>query len=191
MNSRGVERVDTCEAVVIGAGLVGAVVAASLVEEGLDVVVLEARDVASGATGHTAGSIFTSMPIPYAQLVEQYGHDTAQALWQFTVDNRAKLVSAADRLGVDVERTGSLTMAADAEQSDRLEASAEMMIADGFDVRFRAIDPTKRGFVAALHYPDDMIVDAVTLLRRNRPDLNIEVLDPYTFFALFKEYQGK
>ena len=35
------------------------------------------------------------------------------------------------------------------------------------------------------------IVDTMTALRRSRPDLNIEVVDPYTFFALFKEHQDK
>jgi hypothetical protein len=33
------------------------------------------------------------------------------------------------------------------------------------------------------------IVDTLAALRRKRPDLNVEVLDPQTFFALFKECQ--
>jgi gamma-glutamylputrescine oxidase len=166
MNSRSVERIDTCEAVVIGAGLVGAVVAANLVAEGLDVAVLEARGIASGATGRTAGLVFTGLPTPYAQLVERHGHKTARALWQLTVDNRARLISAADQLGVDLERTGSLMLATDTEQADQLKASAEMLIADGFDVRFRATDFLGRGFVGALHYPDDVVVDTVTLTEK-------------------------
>jgi len=35
------------------------------------------------------------------------------------------------------------------------------------------------------------IADTLTALRRKRPDLNIEVLDPYTFCALFKEFQKR
>jgi gamma-glutamylputrescine oxidase len=175
MNSRSVERIDTCEVVVIGAGLVGAVVAANLVAEGLDVAVLEARSIASGATGRTAGSVFTGLPTPYVQLVERHGRETAQALWQLTVDNRVRLISAADRLGVDLERTGSLMVATDNEQADQLEASAEMLIADGFDVRFRATDFLGRGFAGALHYPDDVVVDTVTLTEKLLRDIRTHI----------------
>jgi hypothetical protein len=35
------------------------------------------------------------------------------------------------------------------------------------------------------------IVDTLNALRRTRPDLNLEVLDPHTFFALFKEFQER
>jgi hypothetical protein len=33
------------------------------------------------------------------------------------------------------------------------------------------------------------INDTLSALRRKRPDWNLEVLDPHTFFALFKEFQ--
>jgi hypothetical protein len=35
------------------------------------------------------------------------------------------------------------------------------------------------------------IIDTLAALRRKRPDLTIEALDPHTFFALFKEFQEK
>lgn len=165
VNNHKIERVDTCEVVVVGAGLVGAAVAANLATEGLDVAVLDARSVASGATGRTAGLI-SGLPVPYAQAVEEYGRETAQALWQLTVDNRARLISACERLGLDVERSGSLALTADVEEAGLLQASAEMLNADGFRARFEASDPLGRGFVAALHYPDDVVVDAVALTEK-------------------------
>ena len=160
-----IERVDTCEVVVVGAGLVGAAVAANLASEGLDVAMLEARSVASGATGRTTGLV-TALPLPYAQVVEQHGHERARALRQLTVDNRTRLTSVSEQLGVDVERSGSLTLAADAGEADLLRDSADMLNADGFEVRFEANDPLNRGFVAALHDPDDVVVDAVALTER-------------------------
>lgn len=163
--AHSVERVDACEAVVVGAGLVGAAMVANLAAEGLDVAVLEARSIASGATGHTAGLILTGLPTFYAQAVERYGRETAQALWKLTTGNRASLVSTADRLGVGLERPGSLVLAMDDEETALLRTSAEMLRADGFDVRFEASDPLDRGFVAALNYPDDVVVDTATLTR--------------------------
>jgi gamma-glutamylputrescine oxidase len=157
------ERVDACEVVVVGAGLVGATTAASLAAEGLDVAVLEARNVASGATGRTAGLILTGLPMLYAQAVEMHGRETAQALWQSTVDNRAELVAVSEQLDVAFERTGSLTLAVDEEQASLLAVSSEMLAADGFDVQFETDDPLDRGFAAALHYPDDVVVDTVDL----------------------------
>jgi hypothetical protein len=35
------------------------------------------------------------------------------------------------------------------------------------------------------------IAGTLAALRRKRPDLNLEVLDPHTFFALFKEFQAR
>ena len=35
------------------------------------------------------------------------------------------------------------------------------------------------------------IADTLTALRRIRPNLNLEILDPYTFFALFKEFHER
>ena len=159
-------RVDACEVVVVGAGLIGATIATSLADEGLDVAVLEARGVASGATGRTAGLVCSGLPLPYAQAVERYGRETTRALWRLTADNRARVAEAAGRLDVPVERTGSLLLATDAQQGSLLRASAEMLGADGFEFRFEATDPLKKGFTAALHSPDDLVVDAVTLTRR-------------------------
>ncbi len=159
------ERIDVCEVVVVGAGLVGAAVAANLVNEGLDVAVLEARNVASGATGRTAGLV-SGLPIPYAQAVELYGRDMARELWQLTLDNRAWLIETCEQLDIDVERSGSVTLAVDADEMDLLQASVEMLNADGFEASFESGDPPNRGFVAALRYPDDVAVDTVALTER-------------------------
>lgn len=156
-------RVDTCEAIVIGAGIVGAAVAAQLAAEGIDVAALDARRAASGATGRTAGLALTGLPQLYTQAIEQHGHETAQALWQATVDNQERILSTADRLGLKVERTGSLAMAASAQEVDDLHLSYEQLVADGFNVRFEADDPLDRGFDAALRYPDDLSFDPAAL----------------------------
>jgi glycine/D-amino acid oxidase-like deaminating enzyme len=141
-------------------------VVANLAAEGIDVAVLEARDVASGATGHMSGLIFTGLPTLYSQAIETYGRETARALWGLTVDNRRDLVSVADRLGVELKRTGSVVLATDEREAELLHDSAELMSADGFEPRFETTDPLDRGFTAALHYPDDAVVDTVALTKR-------------------------
>jgi hypothetical protein len=39
--------------------------------------------------------------------------------------------------------------------------------------------------------PPSSIIQTIDALRKKRPDLDLEVLDPYTFFRLFKEHQSK
>ena len=165
-HSKKAERIDSCETVVIGAGLVGAALARNLASEGLDVAVLEAQDIAGGATHHTTGLVLTGLATPYAQVIQDHGHETARALWQMTVDNQTQLTSAADRLGVALERTESLALATDVATAALLKNSAEMLVADGFEAQFEAQDPLQRGFKAALSCPDDITLDIVTLTQR-------------------------
>jgi glycine/D-amino acid oxidase-like deaminating enzyme len=159
-------RVDTCEVVVVGAGLVGAAVVANLAAEGLDIAVLEARDVTGGATGHAAGMVLTGLPMPYAEAIAKGSRETARDLWSLTVDGRIGLVSTAERLGVDVQRTGSLVLAANAEEAAILRTSAALLRDDGFNVQFRETDPLDRGFAGALYYSDAVVVDTVSLTQR-------------------------
>jgi len=114
------ERVDSCEAVVVGAGLMGAAVVANLAAEGIDVAVLEAREITGGTLGHTPGLVRTGLRTPYARVVHEHGRETARALWGLTAENRASLTSAAVRLGVALERRGSLVLAAEREGADLL-----------------------------------------------------------------------
>ena len=166
LHSKKIKRIDSCETVVIGAGLVGAALARNLASEGLDVAVLEAQDIASGATHHTTGLVLTGLATPYAQIIQDHGHETARALWQMTVDNQAQLTSAADRLGVALERTESLALATDVATTALLKNSAEMLVADGFEAQFEAQDPLRRGFKTALSFPDAVTLDIVTLTQR-------------------------
>ena len=157
--------VDACDVVVVGAGLVGAAVAARLVREGLDTAVIEARSVAGGATGRSAGMVLTGLAGHYNWAVSVYGRQRARETWGLTVEGRERLVETAERLGVPVERTGSLTLAVDDVEARALEESATLLQEDGFDGSFEPGDPLERGFRAALRQPDDVTVDAAALTR--------------------------
>ncbi len=157
--------VDACDVVVVGAGIVGAAVAVRLARQGMRVAVLEAQQVAGGATGRSAGLLLTGMPGHYRWAVQSFGRETARALWELSVEGRERLMEAATRLGVPVERTGSMALAVTKEEVEALRASAELLREDGFDAWFGKTDPLRRGFLAALRYPDDGVVDAADLTR--------------------------
>lgn len=158
-------RVDRCDVVVVGAGIVGAAVAARLARQGLQVAVLEAQQVAGGATGRSAGMVLAGMPGHYRWAVRKFGREQAQAIWSLSVEGRERLVETATRLGVPMERSGSWALAVTQEEAEALEESAELLREDGFDAEFRAQDPLQRGFLAALYFREDGIVDAADMVR--------------------------
>lgn len=157
------KRVDACDVVVVGAGLVGTAVAARLVNEGIDTAVLEAQGIAGGATGRCAGMVLTGLAGHYNWAVAAYGRQKAGNVWSLTVDGRERLIETAKQLRVPIERTGSLSLAVDQAEMDALEESVELLQEDGFNARFDSADPLDRGFRAALRYPDDVTVDATAL----------------------------
>ena len=158
-------RADACDVVVVGAGIVGAAVAVRLARQGLRVAVLEAQQVAGGATGRSAGLLLTGVPGHYHWAVQFFGREAARALWELSVEGRERLMETAAHLGVRAERTGSLALAVTEEEAEALRASAELLREDGFDAGFSRTDPLQRGFLAALQCPDDGVVDAADLTR--------------------------
>jgi gamma-glutamylputrescine oxidase len=156
---------DDCDVVVVGAGLLGAAVAARLIREGVDTAILEAQTVAGGATGRSAGMVLAGLAGHYNWAVSAYGREQAREVWAFTVEGQDRLIEAAERLDVPVQRTGSLALAVDEAEADALKESAELLREDGFDARFESNDPLARGFCAALRQPGDVTVDAPALTR--------------------------
>lgn len=160
---QGKRRDDACNIVVVGAGLVGAAVAAHIAGEGFDTAVLEAQEVAGGATGRSAGMVLTGLPGHYKWAISAYGRPKARDIWGLTVEGRERLIEAAKRMGVPVERSGSLDVAVDEAEAEALEMSAALLAEDGFGVGFEARDPLDRGFHAALSQPDDAVIDPAAL----------------------------
>jgi glycine/D-amino acid oxidase-like deaminating enzyme/nitrite reductase/ring-hydroxylating ferredoxin subunit len=64
---------------VVGSGIVGLTTAVLLQREGLDVVVLEASELAAGATAHSTVKVTIGHGLHLSDLAHRYGHDTAAA----------------------------------------------------------------------------------------------------------------
>ncbi len=153
------------DVIVVGAGLVGAAVAARLTREGVDTAILEARRVTGGATGRNLGMVLLGLVGHYRWAISVYGRQRAREIWALTAGGRARLVETARRLGVPFQQTGSLALAVDDEEADGLWESIKRLRDDGFDASFTLTDPLNRGFQAALRQPNDVTVDAAALTR--------------------------
>ncbi|RME34588.1 MAG: FAD-binding oxidoreductase, partial [Thermoflexia bacterium] len=181
---------EACDVVVVGAGIVGATVAVGLARRGLSVAVLEAQQVAGGATGRSAGIVATGLPGHYARAVRAFGREAARTLWALTVEGRERLAEAARSLGIAWKRTGSLLLASTPEEADSLRASAEMLREDGFEPRWEPEDPLERGFLGALRWADDGVVDAADLTRALLASATVTVHTGTEALSLEKDGDG-
>jgi glycine/D-amino acid oxidase-like deaminating enzyme len=184
------KRVDACDVVVVGAGLVGAAVAAHLIRDGFDTAILEAQRVVGGATGRSAGMVLTGLSGHYNWAVGAYGRQRAQEVWALTIEGRERLIETAGRLGVPVEQTGSLALAVEDAEVEALEESATLLREDGFDVQFNPYDPLGRGFGAALRYSGDVTVDAASLARALLDNHDVTIHEGTEVYSLEPEGSG-
>jgi len=187
---QGQKRVDACDVVVVGAGLVGAAVAARLTQEGLDTAILDAQCIAGGATGQSAGMVLTGLGGHYNRAVDAYGRPKAREVWTLTVEGRDRLIEAAEQFRVPIERTGSLALAVDDDEMAALEESTQLLREDGFNARFGSGDPLDRGFRAVLRYPDDVSVDASALTWALLTANDVTVHERTEVYSLEREQDG-
>ncbi|KAJ7328488.1 nucleotide-binding domain-containing protein [Mycena albidolilacea] len=89
---------EYADVVIIGSGITGTAVARTLLdssEEPLRVVMLEARDVCSGATGRNGGHISPNTYQDYSEVAAKYGPSAAQAIMRFRLAHLSALLEVA------------------------------------------------------------------------------------------------
>ncbi|KAI6042479.1 FAD dependent oxidoreductase [Pisolithus marmoratus] len=98
---------DYADFVVIGSGITGTSVARRLLEgcraagwDGARILMLEARDACSGATGRNGGHISPPLYHDWAALQKQYGDVTAQKLIKFRLAHLQELRKVAEEEGI-------------------------------------------------------------------------------------------
>lgn len=154
---------DVC---VIGGGFVGGVLATLLVEEGLVVIVLEARQAGTGASGRNAGHCIAAFRDSYHRAIERLGHAEARRLREEAVAARNWVAARCAALDVPFEASGSRYLAIDERERERLLASFQALARDGQDVEWHAEDPWGRGFKGMLYQPGDLGMQPYLLTTR-------------------------
>ncbi|MFO1058131.1 MAG: FAD-binding oxidoreductase [Dongiaceae bacterium] len=142
----------TPHVVVIGAGTLGLSTAASLVERGARVTVLEARAIAAGSSGRSVGVVGTQLTDPFQIMLRRH------ALRQFR---------RWEGLGLRFERIGYLRLARTAAQMALFERSVALQAEAGFRARLYPVgrlrelvphlDPA--GLAGGIFGPDDGFID--------------------------------
>jgi gamma-glutamylputrescine oxidase len=119
-----------CDAAVVGGGLAGLTAALELSERGFDVVLLEAKQVAWGASGRNGGQAIHGLACDQSLIESQLGLEDARRVWAMTLEALDMLRQRRDRHAIACDwRDGYLGLAVNAgkgrelsEWADRMEA---------------------------------------------------------------------
>src|SRR4051794_17187397 len=105
----GRAEVDVC---VIGGGVGGLSCARSLTSRGLDVLLLEGRTVAGGASGRNGGFLLAGAAAFHVDARERYGRAAARRLYAHTLQAQEEFYALAAELGAGdaVRRVGCLRL---------------------------------------------------------------------------------
>jgi glycine/D-amino acid oxidase-like deaminating enzyme/nitrite reductase/ring-hydroxylating ferredoxin subunit len=157
----------SADVVVVGGGITGLATATLAAEAGLDVVVLEARELAAGTTGGTTGKLTVQNGTRLSQLRRRFG--TEGAATYATASTRG--IELLDRLvadhaiDCDHEVAPAHLVAMTAEQDDAVRAEADASRAAGVDVALETrVDELELETGVVLTIPDQRQVHAVELV---------------------------
>ncbi len=125
---------------IIGAGITGTATALWLSRSGMQVRVLEARNIASGASGRNGGFISAGTTASYAHIIERYGREQARRLWAFTIRNQEMLKGFIDELEqsgwpCSYRCNGSLKLALNEQELEQILQSESSLKEDGWEVQ--------------------------------------------------------
>jgi gamma-glutamylputrescine oxidase len=152
------------EVVVVGAGITGTATALWLARAGVPVRVLEARQIAAGASGRNGGFLATGTVEPYASIVERFGREHARRLWAASVSNVQLAVSLIEELSEQgwlcgYRREGSLKLAGNEDELAGVRESVLLLQEDGWGaelVEHTALPARLRSaYIGGSYHPDN------------------------------------
>jgi gamma-glutamylputrescine oxidase len=117
-----------CDVAIVGGGLAGLTAALELAERGHSVVLLEAKEVAWGASGRNGGQAIHGLACDQSVIEAQLGLDDARKVWQMTLDALDLLRQRSQRYQIDCDwRDGYLGLATSPGKAKALWTWAEHM----------------------------------------------------------------
>lgn len=160
----------------------------------LRVVIVEAEQLAHGASGRNAGFLLLGTHTDYALAVDAMGRDQARRLWEFTAEN-ARLIAELDQLAFDLQLSGSMIAAGDGAEAERLERSAELLTEDGVDVEYLNGAETNRrlmsnAYLAGLYVKEGGMLDPAKLVRHLAAQSQATVVEKWPVEGVESEGTG-
>jgi gamma-glutamylputrescine oxidase len=114
---------DIC---IIGGGFTGTSAALHLAEAGFQVVLLEANEIGWGASGRNGGQICQGHNMSHAEMAKKVGKDTADVLWQTSVDSVDLVKELIEKYQIDCDlAAGVLHVASKSRHADEIKEAVE------------------------------------------------------------------
>ncbi len=128
---------STCDVAIIGGGVTAALIADALVEDGLEVIVLEQRDIGWGSTAASTALLQYESDVTLGELARQYGMAEALKSYRASADTIGQLETLSRRLrDVGFERVQSVYYASRGRHRRSLRGEFELRKEHGFDVQW-------------------------------------------------------
>ena len=128
----------TCDIVVLGAGISGAFVAECLSREGLDIVVLDKRDVGGGSTSASTALLQYEIDMPLVELSNRIGRRDAEECYRLCHDSIDSIDRLVAKLRVECvfQRRKSVYLACETSDAALLRTECAARQAAGIDVEY-------------------------------------------------------
>ncbi len=167
------KRAELCDVIVIGAGLVGTLIARRLAEENQRVTILEATDTIGGSSIRSTGVALLGTPELYPTLVDRWGEDLATQIWMLTKKNLEVLSRTAQDLGIQVSKVGSFRVTDQGDEATYFQKAATMLNQIGIEVALE--DATDEGFLVGLRTSDDLAFNPEAMVQALIDHPNIDI----------------
>ena len=137
-NYPSLQRDVLCDAVVIGGGITGALVAVHLAEAGVDTLLIDKRDIGTGSTSGSTALLQYEIDVPLRELIKKVGPGAATRSYQLCGESIGKLERLAARLKIDCgfERKPSLFLARHQCEIPELREEFQLRRKMGLDLEF-------------------------------------------------------
>ncbi|KGP92507.1 amino acid oxidase [Pontibacillus chungwhensis BH030062] len=138
----------TCDVVVVGGGVSGAIISRELVEAGIDTIVVEKRKVGHGSTSANTGLLQFSNDKPLTSCIETYGEEHGLRYYQLCLAGIDKVEALARECTIDPEfiRRDSLYYASSEQDLSLLQTEYKTLDKYGFCVDYLERSDLERSF---------------------------------------------
>lgn len=138
----------TCQFVVIGAGVTGAMLSDRLACDGFDVIVVDRRDVCTGSTSASTALLLYDIDIPLTRLSKLIGWERARRAYQLSHDSIDDIEQLATGLPVDVDfrRNRSIYLAVNDKSSQEIQLEVEARRFAGLPVDYHSAQRLRDNF---------------------------------------------